>query len=335
MLGSVNGKMWSDRGLPVNVANFHRRNMMRNVLKDGLALEQKTGLNPFRQGFIGSTDTHTATSGGAMEKNYVGHLGSRDATFRNVQDHFVSNPGGLAVVWAEENRRDALFEAMRNRETYATSGTRPIVRFFAGDYETDLCDEPDALDQAYASGVPMGGVLERTDGDAAPRFFVSAQRDQGTDLHPANPLERVQIIKGWVDENGATHERVVDVLGSETQGLGVDMNSCAATAPGHASLCTVWEDPTYRAGESAFYYARVLETPSCRWSTLQCQAAGVNPFSKSCATEADAANSLANENGDSGDLYGICCTNPETDPFYSPTIRERAWTSPIWLSTTR
>ena len=335
MLGSVNGKMWSDRGLPVNVANFHRRNMMRNVLKDGLALEQKTGLNPFRQGFIGSTDTHTATSGGAMEKNYVGHLGSRDATFRNVQDHFVSNPGGLAVVWAEENRRDALFEAMRNRETYATSGTRPIVRFFAGDYETDLCDEPDALDQAYASGVPMGGVLERTDGDAAPRFFVSAQRDQGTDLHPANPLERVQIIKGWVDVNGATHERVVDVLGSETQGLGVDMNSCAATAPGHASLCTVWEDPTYRAGESAFYYARVLETPSCRWSTLQCQAAGVNPFSKSCATEADAANLLANENGDSGDLYGICCTNPETDPFYSPTIRERAWTSPIWLSTTR
>jgi hypothetical protein len=335
MLGSVNGKMWSDRGLPVNVANFHRRNMMRNVLKDGLALEQKTGLNPFRQGFIGSTDTHTATSGGAMEKNYVGHLGSRDATFRNVQDHFVSNPGGLAVVWAEENRRDALFEAMRNRETYATSGTRPIVRFFAGDYETDLCDDPDALEHAYTSGVPMGGVLARKAGDKTPRFFVSAQRDQGTDLHPANPLERIQIIKGWVDEDGSTQERVVDVLGDETQGLGVDMNSCAATAPGHASLCTVWEDPTYRAGESAFYYARVLETPSCRWSTLQCQAAGVNPLSESCATEADAANLLANENGDSGDLYGICCTNPETDPFYSPTIRERAWTSPIWLSTTR
>jgi len=335
MLGSVQGKMRSEAGLAVGVDKFHRRNMMRNVLKDGLALEQETGVNPFRQGFIGSTDTHTATSGGAMEKNYVGHLGSRDATFRNIQDHFVSNPGGLAVVWAEENRRDAIFEAMRNRETYATSGTRPIVRFFAGDYEADLCDEPDAIDQAYASGVPMGGVLERTEGDAAPRFFVSAQRDQGTDLHPANPLERVQVIKGWVDENGATHERVVDVLGSETQGLGVDMNSCAATAPGHASLCTVWEDPTYRPGESAFYYARVLETPSCRWSTLQCQAVGVNPFSESCAAEADAANLLANENGDSGDIYDVCCTNPETDPFYSPTIRERAWTSPIWLSKTR
>jgi hypothetical protein len=94
-----------------------------------------------------------------MEKNYVGHLGSRDATFRNLQDHFVSNPGGLAVVWAEENRRDAIFEAMRRRETYATSGTRPIVRFFAGDYDENLCEATDALEQAYAAGVPMGGVL--------------------------------------------------------------------------------------------------------------------------------------------------------------------------------
>ena len=335
MLGSVNGKMWSDRGLPVDVTNFHRRNMMRNVLKDGLALEQASGVNPFKQGFIGSTDTHTATSGGAMEKNYVGHLGSRDATFRNLQDHFVSNPGGLAVVWAEENRRDAIFNAMRGRETYATSGTRPIVRFFAGDYETDLCDDPQALEKAYASGVPMGGILTRKPDDSAPRFFISAQRDHGTELHPANPLERIQIIKGWVRADGTTHERVVDVLGSETEGLGVDMNSCAATAAGHASLCSVWEDPDYTEGEAAFYYARILETPSCRWSTLQCQAADVNPFSESCSTQADGANQLANAQGNSGDLYGICCTNPERDPFYSPTIRERAWTSPIWLSKTR
>jgi hypothetical protein len=335
MLGSVKGKMWSDRGLPVDVTNFHRRNMMRNVLKDGLALEQASGVNPFKQGFIGSTDTHTATSGGAMEKNYVGHLGSRDATFRNIQDHFVSNPGGLAVVWAEENRRDAIFNAMRGRETYATSGTRPIVRFFAGDYETDLCDDPQALEKAYASGVPMGGILTRKPDDSAPRFFISAQRDHGTELHPANPLERIQIIKGWVRADGTTHERVVDVLGSETEGLGVDMNSCAATATGHASLCSVWEDPDYTEGEAAFYYARILETPSCRWSTLQCQAADVNPFSESCSTQADIANQLANAQGNSGDLYGICCTNPERDPFYSPTIRERAWTSPIWLSKTR
>ena len=181
----------------------------------------------------------------------------------------------------------------------------------------------------------MGGVLERSDDDAAPRFFISAQRDQGTDLYPANPLERIQIIKGWVDDAGETHERVVNVLGEETVGLGVDMNSCAATAPGHASLCTVWEDPSYVKGESAFYYARILETPSCRWSTLQCQAAGVNPLSDSCGVQAEKANLLANDNGDSGNIYGVCCTNPETDPFYSPTIRERAWTSPIWLSTTR
>ena len=93
-------------------------------------------------GFIGSTDTHTATSGGAQERDYVGHLGSRDAGFRNVQDHFVSNPGGLAVVWAEENRRDSLFDAMRRREAYATSGTRPLVRFFAGHYPENLCEDP-------------------------------------------------------------------------------------------------------------------------------------------------------------------------------------------------
>jgi hypothetical protein len=145
-LGVVFGKMRADTGQPVPIDAFGRRNMVRNVLKDGLALAQRTGINPFEMGFIGSTDTHSATPGGADEDGYVGHLGRRDAGYRNVQDHFEDNPGGLAVVWAEENSRDAIFEGMRRKEAYATSGTRPIVRVFGGwDFEPELCQAPDAI----------------------------------------------------------------------------------------------------------------------------------------------------------------------------------------------
>ena len=133
MLGSVFGELRTEEAQPVAIEDFGPRNMVRNALKDGLALEQTSGINPFKLGFIGSTDTHSATPGGAEEDNYVGHLGRRDAGYRNVQDHFFDNPGGLAVVWAEENSRDSIFEGMRRRETYATSGTRPVVRFFAGE----------------------------------------------------------------------------------------------------------------------------------------------------------------------------------------------------------
>jgi hypothetical protein len=331
MLGSVEGKMRSEKGQAVNLSSFHRRNMMRNVLKDGLALEQANGLNPFMPGFIGSTDTHTATAGGAQERQYVGHLGSRDAGFRNIQDHFVSNPGGLAVVWAEENRRDALFDAMRRREAYATSGTRPLVRFFAGDYPENLCEDPKAIKLAYDKGVPMGGILTEQPGDMPPRFYISAQRDSGTGLFPSNPLERLQIIKGWVDSNGNTHERVYDVAGSPINELGVDPLTCAATAPGSASLCTVWQDPDPTPDQSAFYYARVLETPSCRWSTLQCQNMGVNPLSDACSDQLAASTRRAKALGASEDAFKNCCRVAEDEAFYTPTIRERAWTSPIWL----
>ena len=107
--------------------DFARRNMVRNVLKDGLALEEKDGTNPFKLGFIGSTDTHSATPGGSEEDNYTGHLGRRDAGYRNVQDHFFDNPGGLAVVWAEENSREAIFQALRRRD-HARRGTAEVVQ---------------------------------------------------------------------------------------------------------------------------------------------------------------------------------------------------------------
>ena len=333
MLGSLHGEVMTEKAAPVPLDEFSPRNMARNALKAGLELEQKTGVNPFQFGFIGSTDTHSATAGGAEEDNYVGHLGRRDAGYRNVQDHFFSNPGGHAVVWAEENSRDAIFAAMRSKETYATSGTRPIVRFFAGEALPEgLCGEPDMIEQAYAGGVPMGGTLELPTGASSPRFLVSALKDAGSPGHPGTDLQRVQIIKGWIDASGASHERVFDVAGDANNGAAVDPDSCQPIGQGATSVCTVWSDPEWDASQKSFYYVRVVENPTCRWSTLQCQAADVNPFADNCEERAATATSLAQDRGGQGDIFGKCCLDPEEEPFYTPTIQERAWTSAIWVN---
>jgi hypothetical protein len=331
MLGSVHGEVRAASAAPVPIDEFARRNMVRNVLRDGLAIERETGTNPFVMGFIGSTDTHSATPGGAEEDNYVGHLGRRDAGYRNVQDHFFSNPGGHAVVWAEENSRDAIFEGMRRKETYATSGTRPIVRFFGGaGLDPALCSSPEMVEQAYRQGVPMGGRLI---GDGRrPRFLVSALKDPGIPGHPGTDLQRAQIVKGWIDAEGETHERVFEVAGDPGNGASVDLETCAPIGAGSANLCTVWEDPDFDAAHSAFYYVRVLENPTCRWSTLQCQAAGVNPFAADCTERAAERTASAHERGAEGDVYGKCCLDPRDEPFYAPTLQERAWTSPIWYA---
>jgi hypothetical protein len=334
MLGTVFGEVRDENAAPVSIDDYGRRNMVRNVLKDGLALEQKTGLNPFQMGFIGSTDTHSATPGGAEENNYVGHLGRRDAGYRNVQDHFFDNPGGLAVVWAEENSRDSIFDGMRRRETYATSGTRPVVRFFAGEaLSTDLCEDPRMIEKAYESGIPMGGELAAP--AQSPRFLVSAAKDPGIPGAPGLDLQRAQIIKGWLDDTGNTHEKVFDVTGSADNGASVDPVNCAPKGRGHENLCTVWQDPEYNPDQRAFYYVRVLENPSCRWSTLQCQAAGVNPFAADCSEKAAERTAAWQEQGAIGDVFGRCCLDPAQEPFYSPVIQERAWTSPIWINPTQ
>jgi hypothetical protein len=195
MMGTVHGKVRTERALEVPLENFARRNMVRNALKDGLKLEDELGRNPFVMGFIGSTDTHSAAPGSAEEDNYVGHLGRRDAQYTNVQDHFYSHAGGHAVVWAEENSRDSIFAALRRKETYATSGTRPVLRFFGGDLQPNLCDAPDMIDRAYSKGVPMGGDLHAGQFSGAPRFLVSASKDSGTLESPGTDLQRVQIIK--------------------------------------------------------------------------------------------------------------------------------------------
>lgn len=328
MMGTVHGKVRTDRALEVPLEKFARRNMVRNALKDGLSLGMGTGTNPFVMGFIGSTDSHSAAPGSAEEDNYVGHLGRRDAQYANVQDHFYSNPGGLAVVWAEENSRDSIFTAIRRKETYATSGTRPTLRFFAGDYADDICQSADLLDQAYANGVPMGGDIGNR--KQSPGFLVSAQKDPGTPQAEGTDIQRVQIIKGWVDTAGISHEQVFDIAGNKDNGAGIDPNSCARLGQGISQSCVVWRDPKFNAGQDSFYYVRILENPTCRWSTLQCQAAGVNPFAENCTRQAEEATKIAQQTGATGDVYSNCCTDPDSKPFYSPTLQERAWSSPIW-----
>ncbi|HYC55549.1 MAG TPA: DUF3604 domain-containing protein [Candidatus Binatia bacterium] len=310
-------------GVPyvVDIDEYPLSNMLRNALKGGLALDRAIGVNPFRFGFIGSTDTHNGTPGAAEEDEPYGNHGLNDDTLvkRVRGDLIYDTPGALAVLWAEENSRDSLFTAMQRREAYATSGTRPVVRFFGGwKYKDKLCGKKRQVKRGYRKGVPMGSYLPERKGDRSPRFYVSAMKDAGTIERPGTDLQRIQIVKGWVDAAGVTHEQVFDVAGSAALGAGVDPASCAPTGQGFADLCTVWEDPDFDPALHAFYYARVLENPSCRWSTLACKQLGADPFSPTCLSSASA---LGIEN---------CCLNQANDPFLSPTTQERAWTSPIW-----
>jgi hypothetical protein len=292
-----------------------RSAMVREALKKGLALEQQLGVNPLKYGIIASTDTHLGTPGLVDESDPKGHGGAGMAAATGLAaglpDNIEYNPGGLAVVWAEENSRDAIFAALRRRETYGTSGPRPIVRFFGGwDYPGSMCDGDGFAQQGYAGGVPMGGDLPERSDAAAPRFAVSALADPGTDASPGAPLQRIQIVKGWVDTEGAVHEKVVDVAGGDN-GASVDTATCERRGDGARSLCSVWTDPDFDANSGAFYYARVLENPSCRWSQHLCVEAGVDCSDPSTISAG----------------FEPCCSAD-----HRPTVQERAWTSPIWYS---
>jgi uncharacterized protein DUF3604 len=244
-----------------------------------------------------------------------------------------SNPGGLAVVWAEENSRDSIFEALRRRETYGTSGIRPVVRFFGawngggdGSFADGVCDSQALVATGYREGVPMGGDLRPAPaGATAPRFVVSAMADPGfTDddaaFHPGTGLQRIQIVKGWVDDAGTTHEKVFDSVAEDSNSDVADHQSCTPPA-GRAQLCSVWTDPEFEAGQRAFYYARVLEEPTCRWSTYDCRALGIDPFASTdqCLLQAVQASVAAA----SGATFQDCCR-------VDPVVQERAWTSAIW-----
>ena len=305
---------------PPTVDEYPARNLVRNTVADGLQLEETLGVNPFRFGFVASTDTHDAAPGNTEERGWEGAQGNNDATPElQIKSNRTNNPGGLAVAWAEENSRDALFTALRRRETYATSGTRPVLRFFAGALADVACGAPDFVARAYQTGTPMGGELGAVRGAASPRFAVLALKDPGTAEHPGTDLQRVQIVKAWLD-GGEPRERVYDVAGDAANGADVDPATCTPRGPGAAELCAVWEDPEFDPDQRALYYARLVENPSCRWSTFVCKAAGVDPLSPECSSQAAA--------GDPA--FADCCLAESEDPFFSPLVQERAWSSPVW-----
>jgi uncharacterized protein DUF3604 len=233
------------------------------------------------------------------------------------------------VVWAEENTRDSIFEALKRKETYGTSGPRMKVRFFGGwNYPADACGK-DFVDIGYKGGVPMGGDLPtHTAKDSTPTFITAAIWDD----HIKTKLQQIQIIKGWVDEKGNTHERVYTVVGDPGSPLNpqaaIDSDTCKARPDlGRERLCAVWKDPLFDPKQHAFYYVRVLEEPVCRYSTLWCRKwIGVDPLdTDKCNTQ------LAALKGSPKASQGaMCCSNQTTIPFVQPVIQERAWTSPIW-----
>jgi len=308
---------------PPATADYPARNLVRNALKDGLALEAALGANPFRMGFVGSTDTHDAAPGSTAERDWPGAMGNSDASpARRIANQVRDNPGGLAVAWAEENSRDAIFSALRRRETYATSGTRPTLRFFAGELDGVECGSADFVRGGYERGVAMGGEIGARPGSESPRFAVLALKDPGSEASPGNDLERVQVVKGWLDRSGRTREKVFDVaLSSTADRVRVDPATCAADRAGASELCTVWQDPEWDPALRAFYYVRVLENPACRWSTLVCRDHGVDPLSSACAEQAAVA----------GTAWRDCCLDSAGDPFAEAVVRERAWSSPVWV----
>ena len=341
---------WADFEIaPLRVAStLHSEiqgSYVRNAWQRGLSMAETNTANPYKFGVIGASDTHTGATP-LEEDNYSGKIGMMDATpekrgsvpasflygsliklaapemidevdgkkYLDFQGYKYWSASGIAGVWAEENTREAIYDALRRKETFATSGTRIKVRFFAGYHLDDLqLDSPDLISRAYQNSTTMGGTLHPSDNhasdkeaseDHSPTFLTWAIADPNTAR-----LQRVQIIKGWL-ENGEHQEQVYDVACSDglsvdpqthrcpDNGARVNLDDCSITAGvGAAELKTLWQDPSFTPGQEAFYYVRVLENPVCRWSTWDAVRTGVAPRSD-----------------------------------MPTTIQERAWSSPIWYS---
>jgi hypothetical protein len=257
----------------------------RSGLKRGLELEDKTGANPYKVGFIGSTDTHTSLAT-ADDDNFFGKL-SHVEPDKYRWKHIIGKLGeftllgkdmvasGYAAVWAIENTREAIFDAMKRKETYATTGPRVLVRFFGGwDFKEEDANTRMPGEVGYEKGVPMGGDLSNAPEGKAPTFLVAALKD----VFSGN-LDRIQIIKGWLDKNGKSREKVYDVAVSDGRKIGkdgrcktpvgntVDVKKATwKNTIGEPDLITVWKDPDFNPDLKAFYYVRVIEIPTPRWS---------------------------------------------------------------------
>jgi len=286
----------------------------RGALKLGLAYEEALGVNPFKFGMIGSTDGHNTFSTTA-EDNFFGKFPEPEPAPERMTNAMANDAlwqnwrlvaSGYAAIWAEENTREALFDAMKRREVYATTGSRIQVRFFGGfDYGEDDIHKPDYVTLGYQKGVPMGGDLTRDAKAGAPTFLIAAAKDP----LGAN-LDRIQVVKGWLVSDGTVEERVYDVAWSGSRKVSPDTGKLPAVGStvdeksasylntiGATSLATYWQDPDFDASQRAFYYVRVLEIPKPRWTTL------------------DAA------------YFGL--TLPDEVPR---EIQDRAYTSPIWYT---
>ena len=287
----------------------------REALKNGLKMAQTLGANPYKFGMLGSTDSHTGLAT-AEEENFFGkssvvepepgrwnHLIAQLGPVKMIAWEMTAS--GYAGVWATENTREALFDAMARKEVYATTGPRITVRFFGGWHYTEKdATSPQLARIGYDKGVPMGGDLPPDSSGKSPSFIVAAARDpfSGT-------LDRIQIVKGWLDADGNTREKVYDVAWSGNRkpnrkgklapvGSTVDIaNATWSNSIGAAELATVWQDPDFDSNQSAFYYARVLEIPTPRWSAYDVKRFGDNI--------------------------------PAEVPM---TTQERAYTSPIWYN---
>ncbi len=228
----------------------------RSGLLVGMKEEEKIGLNPIKLGVIASTDTHSATPGAVQESKWKGAVTGESTPKERLQRGILTsgidgNPGGLAGVWATENTRDAIFDAMMRREVFGTSGPRIKIRLFGGwAMDEDLCSSKDMISLAYETGVPMGGTLSENDGKK-PSFLALALKDpDGQDL------ESLQLIKGWVDGEGKLHNDVVPL---------------SQTASGASSLCTVYTDTEFDSSQSTYYYLRAVEPATRRWHTYDCE----------------------------------------------------------------
>ena len=289
---------------------------LRDALLTGLEFEESRGFNPYRLGVVASSDSHVSAGSYEEDRYFTNRANtpqSRGSAYGSDRDswdgfetprHATHGTGGLAGVWAEDNSRASIYDAMRRRESFATSGPRIRVRFFGGfGLDRAVAGSEDRVTAAYRHGVPMGGELSEA-GEQAPSFLVIALRDPASGW-----LQRAQVIKGWI-EDGERREQVFDVACSngltpdpETHRCGdngarVNLADCSVSRHGGATeLQAVWTDPAFHPGQRAFYYARVLENPSCRWSTWDALRLGIAP-----------------------------------NPDLAATIQERAWSSSIWYA---